>query len=153
MHMKILSFKQWDEQPLINEDEATNSQQQQPNNDGPKSQWEQLINDHRVKFTSKFQENQLTIDDQQFVTTFFEKFKYSKQKPVGNIFETKIRAVTFQLAYFGKQRWCGCIITPQSREVTELFTVTETKIKSLFDLFDKAIKQQSFKNILPVKTK
>ena len=153
----MLSFDQWDKQTVVKEATTDTSQdsptQLPPNNEGPTAQWEKLIDDHRVHFTNKLVESELTAADKQMITTFFDHFKYSSQKPAGHIFETKIRAVTFQIAYFKRQQWAACIITQNTREVTELFTVTETKIKSMFELFDKAIKQQSFKNVLPVKTK
>lgn len=153
----MLSFDQWDKAQLQEVEQQTDKNNGEPtapeNNEGPKALWDKLIEDHRVHFTNKFVESQLTESDKQFVVQFFENFKYSSQKTAGHIFETKIRAVTFQIAYFGKQQWAACIITNNTREVTELFTVTETKIQTMYQLFEKAIKQQSFKDILPVKTK
>ena len=150
------SFSEWGAKLDKQISEASFQQQNDEvgtNNEGPNDKWDQLINDHRVKFTSKFVESSLTIDDKQFVVTFFDTFKYSKQKPAGHIFETKIKAVTFQIAYFGKQQWAAALSNSKTREVTELFTITQMKIKSMFNLFEKAINQQSFKDILPVKVK
>ena len=159
----MLNFNDWSAVQLKEDEQQTNSSDnnsgaQQPTvndqpKDGPKAQWEKLINDHRVHFTNKFAESSLTEADRQFVVEFFNHYKYSSQKTAGHIFETKIRGVTFQIAFFKKQRWAGCLITSKTREVTEIFTVSEMKIQTLFELFDKAIKQQSFKDILPVSTK
>lgn len=147
----MYSFEQWVKS--LQEDNTNESSKGPEPSIGPVGAFDKLVEDHRIKFTSKFIETSLSISDKQFVVTFFDHFKYSKQKPVGHIFETKIKAVTFQVAFFGKQQWAAAIINPKTREVTEKFKVAETKIKTLFDLFDRAIDQQSFKDILPVATK
>lgn len=149
----MLNFNQWNAAHLNEQQTPSSNSSAQTNNRGPKKQWEDLINDHRVHFTNAFSESDLTEADRQFVIAFFKNFKYSTQKPAGHIFETKIRSVKFQVAFFKKQRWAACIITDNSREVTELFTVNEMKIQTLYTLFEKAIKQNSFKDILPVTTR
>lgn len=140
------TFSQW-----LHEDQGAT----QPANDqdGPEVRWQKLIDLHRIQFTSNFKEKDLQSSDRAFIVTFFETYKYSKQLEVGNVFETKIRGCTFKLGFFKKQMWAASIETSDGRQVTEKFQVTESKIASLFELFEKALKQQSFKDILPVTSK
>lgn len=141
----MLSWKQWNSQIL--------EQQDNKSEQGVNNQWDKLIDDHRVKFDSKFDQFKLTVDDKLLVVNFLSRFKFTKQTNNKNIFETKIGGVVFQLAYFGNKQWAASITTDKTREVTKLFTVTENKVASLLDLFDKAIKAQSFIDILPLATK
>ena len=140
------TFSQW-----LHEDQGTT--QSTNSQDGPEARWQKLIDLHRVQFTSRFKENDLQPSDRAFIVTFFETYKYSKQLESGNIFVTKIRGCVFKLGFFKKQMWAASIETSDGRQVTEKFQVTESKIASLFELFEKALKQQSFKDILPVTSK
>lgn len=140
-------FKQW-------LDEQVNDQTTQSDgNVGPAGRWNQLIDDHRIKFTAKFAQSQLTNSDIALVVAIFDHYKYVKQKPVGNIFTFKYKGVVFEIGFFNNQKWACSITNSNHREVTELFQVTETKINGLIELFDKAIDAQTFKDLLPVKVK
>ena len=141
----MLSWNQWSNQLL--------EQQDTKNQQGVNNQWDKLINDHRVKFDSKFDQFKLTIDDKLLIVNFLKRFKFTKQTSNKNVFETKIGGIVFQLAYFGNKQWAASITTDKTREVTKLFTVTENKVASLLNLFDKAIKAQSFIDIFPLATK
>lgn len=143
---KMLMFRQWLE-------EEQSSPKSSPEVIGPEARWEKLIDLHRIQFTNRFAENALSASDRAFIVMFFETYKYSKQLPVGNLFQTKYRGCTFKLGFFKNQQWAASIDTENGRQVTEKFQVTESKISSLFQLFDKALKQQSFKDILPVVSK
>jgi len=153
--MQIKRFGEW----LLHLTEETSSDAPSGNgttstsDSGPAERWQMLVDGHRIHFTPKFDDNKLQEADRQFVIDFLERFKYSKQKEVGNIFETKEKGVTFQIAYFGNQKWAACLINDKTREVTELMQITENKIKPVFELFDRAIDAKSFKDILPVKVK
>lgn len=126
------------------------NEESQQNNEGPEMKWQNLIELHRVQFNSAFVEKNLQTADKAFVTAFFDNFKYSKQLPSYNVFETKIRGCIFKIGYFKNQKWAASIETDKGREVTEMFQVTETKIAPLYDMFNKAIKRRTFKDILPV---
>ncbi len=130
-----------------------NKQQVKPDEVGPNKTWDDLINDHRIHFNSKFDQKKLQLADKAFVNTFFKTYKYSKQTQAGNVFETKIGGTLFKIGYFGKQMWAASLDTQSHREVTEKFQITDMKIAPMFEIFDKAIKQQTFKDLLPVTTK
>lgn len=127
-----------------------NEQTEETNTD---SSWEDLIKSHRVQFGNKFGQKSITKDDQQFLIALFEHYKYLSQQKSLNIFQTKLSGVIVQFGYFGNQLWACCIETEKTREVTERFKITDVKIQPMIDIFDKAIRNQTFKNLLPVVVK
>ena len=117
------------------------------------SSWEDLIKSHRVQFGNKFDQKSIAKDDQQFLIALFEHYKYLSQQKSLNIFQTKLSGVIVQFGYFGNQLWACCIETEKTRELTERFKITDIKIQPMIDIFDKAIRNQTFKNLLPVVVK
>jgi len=123
---------------------------QKDTNLGVNEKWKKLVDGHRIHFSNRFSEQDLMQDDKMFVVSIFEKFKYVSQLNTYNIFQIKEGGVIFQVGYFKNTEWSASIENEETREVTEKFKITESKINSLIELFKKAIQQKTFKNILPV---
>ena len=123
------------------------------NEDTDKNPWNDLVNHHRVQFNDKFDNNSISTSDRNFLITLFDHYKLLQQQKDLNIFKTKISGVTISFGYFQNQLWAVCIETDKTREVTERFKITDIKINPMIEIFDKAIKTKTFKNLLPVTVK
>lgn len=148
--MKLVSFATFLKEQVT--PITTNTQKQKMINNAPKNKWENLIDSSKLSFDNNMQQKDLTDDDKNFIAELYDHYKGVKQLR-SNVFTFKTRGVLFKVGFFKNRKWAASIQTNKIREVTEKFQVTDVKIQGLIQLFDKAIKQQTFKDVLPIVTK
>lgn len=114
----------------------------------PLQKYDELVDLHRISYNSKFVEENLTESDKEFIVALFENFKYLKQK--NNVFYSKIKNGTVEVAYFNKSRWAVCLYNPEGRQVTKPFEMSEGKVNPMIEIIKKGTETGTLKGVLPL---